>query len=106
MSNVEKIRTLNDELRTSFRGGRIATTPGVLALEDLPTILKQLQEFTDFEPGNDPHQEHDFGTFLHNGQLLFWKIDYYDPDLMMGSSDPAEPELTCRILTIMLAEEY
>ena len=106
MSNTEKIRVLNDELRTRFTGGRIATTPGVLALRDLPTILKQLQEFAEFEPGNDPHHEHDFGTFWHEGQLLYWKIDYYDPDLMMGSSDPAEPALTTRILTIMLAAEY
>lgn len=106
MSDTNKIRFLNDELRTSFRGGKIATTPGVLALGDLPAILKQLREFSDFPPENDPHREHGFGAFKHDGQLLFWKIDYYDPELMMGSSDPAEPALTARVLTLMLAEEY
>ena len=106
MPDTDKIRALNDELRTRFKGGKIATTPGVLALGDLPAILKQLREFSDFTSGNDPHHEHDFGAFKHDGQLLFWKIDYYDPELMMGSPDPAEPALTARVLTLMLAEEY
>ena len=107
MSNTDKIRALNDELRTSFTGGKIATTPGVLALGDLPAILKQLREFSDFPPENDPYQEHDFGSFKHEGELLFWKIDYYDPELMMGSPDPAEPALTARVLTLMLSSsEY
>jgi len=104
--DTDRIRELNDELRTSFKGGKIATTPGVLALGDLPAILKQLREFSDFDPGNDTYGEHDFGSFRHNVQLLFWKIDYYDPELMMGSSDPAEPALTSRVLTLMLSDEY
>jgi hypothetical protein len=30
---------------------------------------------------NDPHGEHDFGAFEHEGQRIFWKIDYYAPDM-------------------------
>ena len=37
---------------------------------------------------------------------LFWKLDYFDPSLSLGSEDPADEAKTCRVLTIMLAEEY
>ena len=50
--------------------------------------------------------EHDFGSFEIGEQRFFWKIDYYDLSLCYGSNDPAEPTLTKRVLTIMLAEEY
>jgi uncharacterized protein DUF3768 len=37
---------------------------------------------------------------------VFWKIEYYDKDLQFRSPDPADPAVTERIITIMLAEEY
>jgi hypothetical protein len=40
------------------------------------------------------------------GERLFFKIDYYDSTLTMGSSDPADPAVTCRVMTVMLASEY
>ncbi len=40
------------------------------------------------------------------GNKLFWKINYYDRDLEFGSENPADPAITARVLTIMLAEEY
>jgi Protein of unknown function (DUF3768) len=55
---------------------------------------------------NDPHGEHDFGSFEYSGQTIFWKIDYYDMRLKWGSPDPADPAVTRRVLTILLAEEY
>jgi len=63
--------------------------------------------FDDFNADNDPHREHDFGSFELDGEKLFWKIDYYstdDPDL--GSEDPSDLTKTLRVLTVMLAEEY
>ena len=57
-------------------------------------------------PDNDPQQEHDFGSFDHAGESIFWKIDYYDPTLTCGSEDPSDPRQTVRVLTIMLAADY
>ena len=65
-----------------------------------------MERFNDFTPDNDPYGERDFGAFTHKGQRIFWKIDYYSPDLSRHSDDPAEPAQTVRVLTIMLAEEY
>ena len=57
-------------------------------------------------PTNDPYGDADFGAFEHNGSRIFWKVDAYDRDLRYGSPDPADPRVTRRVLTIMLAGEY
>jgi hypothetical protein len=65
-----------------------------------------VREFSDFTEDNDPHGEHDFGSFELDGETLFWKIDAYDTDYNFGSPNPADPAVTRRVLTILLAEEY
>ena len=62
--------------------------------------------FDDFNADNDPHGEHDFGAFQIEHLKFFWKIDYYDKDLCYGSENPTDPDVTERVLTLMLAEEY
>lgn len=102
------IAVLNDRFRTTFSGGRVVMTQGVAALCEAERIaaLDAVRRFDAFSEDNDPHGEHDFGAFEVAGYRLCFKIDYYDPTMTHGSDDPADPEKTVRILTIMLAEEY
>lgn len=85
-------------------------TAGVSALPELQRsrVLKAVQSCEDsaFDKANDPYGEHDFIAFDIEGQPYFVKIDYYDVDMKFGSEDPADPEKTVRVLTIMRADEY
>lgn len=103
-----RIRFLNDLLRSTGAGGKIFLTQGIAALSEREQsdIAWKVRAFGDFTEDNDPHGEHDFGAFDHNGRKIFWKIDYYDPAMEFGSEDPSDDEKTVRVLTVMLAEEY
>ena len=103
-----KIRKLNDQLRTTGMGGRIVVTQGIQALPEntLDRVLPTISQFSDFTDDNDPYEEHDFGAVTIDGHKIFWKIDYYDESYQYASPDPTDPNLTCRVMTIMLAEEY
>ena len=63
-------------------------------------------DFDDFTVDNDPYGEHDFGTLDVMGHKICWKIDYFDEHMDCASPDPADANVTSRILTIMLASEY
>ena len=83
-------------------------TPGVSALgqQAVERIVKTIAVYDDFCHANDPHEEHDFGSFEAEGKTIFFKIDYYDRSLSMHSPDASDPTVTERVITIMLAEEY
>lgn len=104
----ETIRRLNDEFRRTGAGGHIMVTPGIgtMPQPEQLAILSAVQTFNAFSAHNDPHGEHDFGSIEHSGQKVFFKIDYYDNTLQCGSEDPADPQQTTRVMTIMLAHEY
>ena len=106
--SAEKIRALNDAFRTTMTGGKVFLTAGIDALpSDVKAVLiRRVAMFSDFTPDNDPHGEHDFGSFEIAGHKIFWKIDAYDAEMRFGSEGPADPSKTTRVLTIMLAEEY
>src|SRR6202040_2164166 len=107
-TKTEAIRALNDELRQNFTTGTAAMTAGVAALgaEAVARIVKTIAVYDDFCHANDPYEEHDFGAFEVDGQTIIFKIDYYDKALAFHSPDPADPSVTERVITIMLAEEY
>jgi uncharacterized protein DUF3768 len=80
-------------------------TAGIAALgpEAVARIVKTIPVYDDFCHANDAYEEHDFGSFEADGQLIFFKIDLYEePNVKDANGEP----LVNRVLTIMLAEEY
>ena len=105
------IKTLNDNFRRTFSGGRVMLTCGINAKSqsEQAEILNQVRCFNNFTTANNPYNEHDFGSFNYKGEQIYWKIDYYDKNYQFCSEDPSNPNITNRvmtIMTIMLAEEY
>ena len=107
-SRATRIAELNDKVRKGLASGRVHMTAGLNAKgsEFVGKALVRVMAFDDFNADNDPHGEHDFGSFELEGEKLFWKIDYYDLKAEFGSEDPTDPKKTLRVLTVMLAEEY
>jgi len=120
-TNTNKIAELNNRFRKSTLSldpvavslGKKFMTSGIQALGLVATveIAERVAAFDSFTEDNDPHREHDFGSFDHDGNRIFWKIDYYDRASFgtghdLGSEDPSDPAKTLRVLTIMLASEY
>lgn len=104
-----EVRELNDAFRTTFRGGRVSMSSGIASLpDDMRTeIFEKVQTFDQFTEDNDAYGEHDFGAVDIGGKhKVFWKIDYYDAAMVYGSEDPANPDVTTRVLTIFFADEY
>ncbi len=107
-ADSQRIAALNDAFRRSFLGGQVVMTPGVQSLDSkqLQALIGTVQGFDTFNEDNDPYQEHDFGTVTIQGQQFYWKIDYYAPSMQEGSENPADPQQTRRVLTLMQAQEY
>jgi hypothetical protein len=103
-----RICALNDAFRKSLLGGKVVMTVGVSALPeaDRTAVIDKVRTFDAFDRGDDPYGEHDFVAIEHGGERYFAKIDYYAPDLRFGSEQPADPEVTMRVMTIMRADEY
>ena len=105
---AEAIARLNDQLRKTATGGTIMVTKGVLAISGYNSLelAEALAAYDAFDAENDPHGERDFGDSPLWGEEIFWKIDYDDVDLKFGSDDPADPNKTKRVLTVMLMSEW
>ena len=103
------IAELNDQFRSGQSGqGQIMITAGIQSLggDAMLAIHQAVASFNTFTEDNDPHAEHDFGSLTYQDNTIFWKLDYYAPDMLHGSEDPSDPARTVRVLTIMLASEY
>jgi hypothetical protein len=106
---AERIAKLNDDFRASIGdGGHVYMTPGIQALPVAAQleVFNLVKTFNDFSEGNDPYGERNFGAFNYMDERILWQIDYYDTDMECGSEDPADPDKTVRVLTVMLAHEY
>lgn len=105
--STERIAELNDALRTEGPDRRWVLSSGLFALrmEAVMSILREVVTFDSFTEGNDPYGEHDCAVFEIEGVKVMWKIDYYDISREGGSPDPSDPEVTERVITVMLASE-
>ena len=75
-ATTERIRALNDELRRNLPNGHAVMTAGVAALgpQAVARIVKTIAVYDDFCHANDPYQEHDFGSFEADGQVIFFRV--------------------------------
>ena len=105
-ADSQRIQQLNDAARQTLTGCRVSVTAGVQALDATDVVLTMVRRYSAFTPDNDPYAEHDFGSFQFADETIFWKFDYFDLDFSMRSLDPAEPDITARMLTILLGSEY
>lgn len=105
---MNDIATLNDNFRKTFTGGQVLLTVGIAAMssEDKANIISMVQNFNDFTPSNDVYGEHDFLSIDYKGNKIFAKIYYYDLNYEFMSENPANPDITNRVLTILLSCEY
>ena len=123
--HTARIARLNDLARSAM--GVACTALATVGFRSLSTsdqsrVRELVETFDAFDEDNDPHGERDFGAIYQLGdgrwtterprlldderERVFWKLDYYDRDLRFGSEDAANPAVTRRVLTIMLADEY
>lgn len=103
-----RIRRLNDDLRCRGIGGTVLVGAGLHALgpATVSEVLRQVGQFDAFTSENDPHGEHDCAALQVGALRVLWKVDCYDSDLQHHSHDGADPAVTKRVLTVMLAQEY
>ena len=120
-----RIARLNDLARSAM--GVACTAVATVGFRSLPEadqsrVRELIETFDAFDEGNDPHGQRDFGSIyqLTDGrwtterprlpederERVFWKLDYYDRAMRFASEDAANPAVTRRVLTIMLADEY
>ncbi len=74
LDRSDNIARLNDQFRRTFIGGKVLITCGVAALSenDVAAVLDKVHSFNDLTEDNDPYGEHDFGSFIHDGEKIFW----------------------------------
>ena len=120
-----RIARLNDLARRAM--GVACTAIATVGFRSLPDadqsqVRELIETYDAFTEENDPHGERDFGCVYQLGdgcwtterprvcdderERVFWKLDYYDRQMRFASEDAANPAVTRRVLTIMLADEY
>jgi len=44
-------------------------------------VFQQIQTYNDWDSGNDPYGEHDFGVIEADDEKFYFKIDYWNKEL-------------------------
>lgn len=111
---LSRIAALNDRVRQGLDPtARVVITAAcvaVLAEASGPDAMLETQaallmaiDGCEFAP--DERNERRRGEVLFRGQPIRFVIDYYDRSLEWGSEDPADPDTTTRVMTIMLPQD-
>ena len=103
MDKRAKIIEFNDQLRTTFKGGRVQMTRGVYDLDGRlrGRALSVMARYNAFDDGS----EHDYGVFIFAGFSFEWRIEYRGKDGIRVSPDPADPIQTFRVLTLYVLDD-
>jgi hypothetical protein len=98
MDRRAKIIELNDQLRTTFKGGRVQMTRDFYDLDNRlrGRAMYAMSRYNKF----DEESEHDWGVFIFAGYSFEWLIEYRGIDGIGTSPDPTDPEKTLRVLTL------
>ncbi|MGR3452324.1 MAG: DUF3768 domain-containing protein [Paracoccus sp. (in: a-proteobacteria)] len=92
--------------------GRVVVTRGICALGPsfLHAALAHVRADTAFMDDHGTDGARSFGMLdvAHEGGAvrIYWKIDLYDTDGLMGPEVESDPAQTIRVLTLCLPEEY
>ena len=86
----DRIRELNDTFRKAFDAklGKVVMTAGVseFGADIKVKIMMAVQAFSEFSEENDPHGEHDFGSFeLFTKSSPFLSLRCQDVDVDLGA---------------------
>ena len=75
MAPAERIRDLNDKLRTTGSGGKTFLTRGLIAkgADFIAKATAAVQAFDAFTEDNDPWQEHDCAALEVDGETVMFK---------------------------------
>ena len=103
MDKRTKIIELNDQLRATFKGGRVQMTRGVYDLDAQlrGRALHVMSRYNKFDDGS----EHDWGVFIFAGYSFEWRIEYRGPSGAGVSPDPADSSKTFRVLTLYALDD-
>ena len=88
---TRRIAELNDLCRKAFGlAGRVFQTEGITALpqRDQSAIREKVELFDSFTEDNDPHGEHDFGAFEHEGSASFGRSTTTPPTWNTAARTP------------------
>jgi hypothetical protein len=88
--SAERIRQLDDAFRTKTTGGKVFLTAGVDALPSdvRAMVIRRVAVFTDFTADKTLMESTISAISRLAGRKVFWKIDYYNPEMQFGSEDP------------------
>ena len=108
VSAAERIRTLNDAFRRTFVGGTVVITAGVEALPSTNAARssRRCAPSTPSPTTTIPTANTTSARSTRAASAASGRSTMYDRETEMGSPDPADPSVTTRVLTIMLADEY